>query len=438
MSGGVEFDRDVITALNWLGGTTGDPRGFYHRLKRAQDNYINETSKKDNFGAVFDKAWYGDDIVAGYFSQAKSLIDSRRSFEISTASQIIPWLKQLGQNIEVINKIPGAIERAKRMLDNTTVYPDTALFELILAGNYAVMGYDVEFIPERKGIAKTPEFKCSVYDELEFFVECKRLQKGKYVSEEENAHLRQVKPVQFRIHSKRMSVWIDVTYKNEVENIPESYLLNHLSNYCRKNYSWDDEYGVGSIKEAKLFDLKRDVEVNGSISFHTKLARLLKGADLDDCNYNIIADGRPDENDPRFISRIKFSSLVTWRCISEKSMESRSRHIKTTMAEIEKQVASYGLGVGHIAIDIDVQRHVADKRREKIKNVTEAFEIKSGLVRLNIHYLVTRVEENHSWMVDETLDYFSSSELVKHVVPVVQIFPDAKAFSNDLPAWYQK
>lgn len=438
MSGGVELDMDVINALMWLAETTTDPRGFSQRLEMAQGNYIKETSKKINFGVPFDKRWYGDDVVAGFFSQAKSLIDSRRAFEISTASQIIPWVKQLGQNVNVLNEIPGAKERAKRMLDSTSVYPDTALFELILAGNYAAMGYDVEFIPEKKGIAKTPEFKCSFLDEVEFVVECKRLQKGMYASQEESAHLRKIHPVELRVCSKKMSVWIDVTYKNEVDKIPETYLLDHLSNYYAVDYNWDDEYGIGFIKQAKLHDLKKDIEENGSISFHTKLARLLKGKEVDDNNYNIIASGRPDDQDPRFISKIKHASLVTWRCVSEQSFEGRSRHIKSTLAEIEKQVTSHGLGVGHIAIDIDVQKEVADKRREKNKKVAEEFEMKSELVRLNIHYLVTRIEENHSWMVDETLDYFCSNTLVKYVVPLVQIFPDAIVFDNDLPAWYQK
>lgn len=438
MRGGVELDMDVIKALRWLAETTNDPRGFSQRLEIAQNNYIKETSKKVNFGVVFDKAWYGDDVVAGFFSQAKSLIDSRRAFEISTASQIIPWVKQLGKNIDILDQMPGAKERAKRMLDSTSVYPDTALFELILAGNYAAMGYDVEFIPEKKGIAKTPEFKCSFHDGVDFVVECKRLQKGKYACQEESAHLRQIQPVELRIRSKRMSIWMDVTYKNEVDKIPDTYLVNHLSNYYGVDYNWDDEYGVGFIKQAKLHELKKDVEINGSISFHTKLARLLKGKDLDDNNYNIIALGRSDERDPRFISKIKYASLVTWRCVSEQSLEGRSRHIKSTLAEIEKQTSSYGLGVGHIAIDIDVQKEVADKRREKNKKVAQEFEMESELVRLNIHYLLTRIEENHSWMVDETLDYFCSNDLVKYIVPLVQIFPDAIIFNNDLPAWYQK
>ena len=437
MSGGVELDMDVMKALRWLAATTTDPQGFSERLEVAQDNYIKETSKKVNFGAPFDKSWYGDDVVAGFFSQAKSLIDNRRAFEISTASQIIPWVKQLGQNVKILNEISGAKERAKRMLDSTSVYPDTALFELILAGNYASMGYEVEFIPERKGIAKTPEFKCSYDGGVEFFVECKRLQKGSYAIQEEHTHFIRAHLAELRIHSKRMSVWMDVTYKTEVKETPDNYLLNHLSNYYGKDYSWDDDFGVGFVKAVNLNSAKYDVEVNGSLSFHSKLARLLKGNPIGDDFYNIFASGRPDERDQRFISKIKYASLLTWRCINEKSLECRSRHIKSTLAEIEKQISDNGLGVGHVAIDADTQKDVADKRREKNLEVTKSFKLESKLVRLNIHYLVQRIEESHSWMVDETLDYFYTDKLIEYFIPAVQIFPEADEFNNDLPGWHQ-
>jgi hypothetical protein len=68
MSGGVELDMDVMKALRWLAETTTDPQGFSERLEVAQDNYIKETSKKVNFGTPFDKSWYGDDVVAGFFA----------------------------------------------------------------------------------------------------------------------------------------------------------------------------------------------------------------------------------------------------------------------------------------------------------------------------------------------------------------------------------
>ncbi|EPV8431755.1 hypothetical protein ACWAST_003116 [Klebsiella quasipneumoniae] len=437
MNVGVEWNVSVIKAITWLAKTTTDPREFSKRLEQAQTNYINETSKKTNFGAQFDKGWYGDDVVAGFFSQAKSLIDNRRAFEISMASHIIPWMYQLGLCVDFLDNVSGAVERARRMLESNTVYPDTAMFELILAGNYAAIGYEVEFIPERKGIAKTPDLKCSLDGGGEFFVECKRLQKGPYSVQEENAHFIRAKLVEGRVHSKRMSVWMDVTYKSEVISTPENYLVNHLSNYYGKDYHWDDDYGTGFVKASKLQSARNEVEANGSLSFHTKLARLLKGSALSDDFFNVFAFGQPDERDPRFISKIKYASLLTWRCINEVSFEKRSRHITNNLSEIEKQISNYGVGVGHIAMDVDVQRDVADKRREKNLEATKSFKLESKLVRFNIHYLVPRIDENHSWMVDETLDYFYNDKIIHDIIPAVRIFPEAAAFNNDLPGWHQ-
>jgi hypothetical protein len=79
-----------------------------------------------------------------------------------------------------------------------------------------------------------------------------------------------------------------------------------------------------------------------------------------------------------------------------KNLWSVVRHIKSTLAEIEKQISNNGLGVGHVAIDADTSKDVADKRREKNLEVTKSFKLESKLVRLNIHYLVQRIEESHS------------------------------------------
>ncbi|HGL4465969.1 TPA: hypothetical protein ACKE6M_004853, partial [Klebsiella pneumoniae] len=152
---------------------------------------------------------------------------------------------------------------------------------------------------------------------------------------------------------------------------------------------------------------------------------------------NVFAFGQPDERDPRFISKIKYASLLTWRCINEVSFEKRSRHITNNLSEIEKQISNYGVGVGHIAMDVDVQRDVADKRREKNLEATKSFKLESKLVRFNIHYLVPRIDENYSWMVDETLDYFYNDKIIHDIIPAVRIFPEAAAFNNDLPGWHQ-
>ncbi|MGQ8482515.1 hypothetical protein NFJ68_06775 [Klebsiella aerogenes] len=431
-------DKDIENALQWLSKTLPEPNSLFDRMCLAQENYIKESALKVNVGKESKIEWHGCDVVAGFFSQAKSYLDNRRSCDISAASKILPWVKQLGVNVEYLNNIPGAVERAKRMLESYTVYPDNALFELILAGNYAAKGFDVEFIPEQKGIAKTPEFKCSFDGKALFVVECKRLKKGQYAQQEESAHSTRASFIESRVHLKRMSVWMDVTYKCEVNETPDDYLLKHLCNYYGKEYSWSDDYGSGFIKPANLRRVNDDIKLKGSLSLHTKLARLIKTSPLDGEFYNVYAFGRPDERDPRFFSKINYATLLTWRNVSEVSLENRSRHITKHLKEIEDQISNNGLGVGHLVIDADVQKDVADKRREKNIEAALSFRIKSKLVRLNIHYLVPRVDEDNSWLVDETLEFFSGDELISHLFPEVKLFSGVELFENDLPAWHQK
>ncbi|HCM9138827.1 hypothetical protein [Enterobacter ludwigii] len=437
MFGGIEYDRDVLDGLEWLASIMPDKRDFYSRLAKAQRHYIIATSKTANFCKPYDPLWYGPDFVASFFSQAKSLLDNRRAYELNRASHVIPWVKRLGQCAELLNNIPGAKERAKRMLLNDKVFPDTALFELVLAGNYASIGYDVEFVPEEKGIRKTPEFKCSINDDEFFYVECKRLQTGFYEKQEKAAHSMRARLAEIIINIKKMNIWLDVTYSCEVKDTPEDYLSRHLSMFKGMTYNWEDEFGSGFIQPADLKKIRKDISENGSLLFSVKLPRLIKGSPLDDENYNVFVSGKPDERDPRYIASLKHASLVTWRCINEISFEARSRHVTKTLAEIDEQLLGHGLGVGHIALDVDVQKSVADKRRAKNDEATRKFHTRADFVRVNIHYLVPRTVEYNSWMVDETVDEFYVDKMVNDIIPLVQAFPEAILFNNDLPAWHQ-
>lgn len=56
-------------------------------------------------------------------------------------------------------------------------------------------------------------------------VEFKRLRRGKYESDERNRHKRIFRQAAALIDERRLSVDIDVNYKKELRDIPESYLV---------------------------------------------------------------------------------------------------------------------------------------------------------------------------------------------------------------------
>lgn len=96
------------------------------------------------------------------------------------------------------------------------------------------------------------------------------------------------------------------------------------------------------------------------------------------------------------------------------------------------------IGAAHIAIEVDVQADVADLRRIKNNKAISTFKFKSQIIRVNTHYLVPRVDENASWMIDETVDELMRNHQSHDLIPLVQILPNATLFDNGLPGWKQK
>ncbi|MEI3774581.1 hypothetical protein [Pectobacterium brasiliense] len=434
---GVMDDEFVSMGLEWLCQVQDDSGAFLSRLEKAQCKYIASTNDPANFGKDFDIKLYGHDIVASFFAQAKSLLDNRRVYDISIASNIIPWVKQLGRNCHLIEAIPGAKERAKRMLEDETVYPDTALFELVVAGNYADRGFQVEFIPEQKGIAKTPDLKYRGQDGQDFYIECKRLQKGRYETIEKQHHREIINHEKTMRILEEFNLWMDITYKSEVKDIPHDYIYKHLKHYEGNFYTWNDIYGQGVVRPISLSALLTDILINGSIMFNTKFARLIKGDVLRDEYYNIYARVKPDDRDNRFVECVYQAALVTWRCVNEASFEGRSKHVTSLLKTIDDQLLNFGPGIAHIAIDVDVQGDVADKRRQKNIEAITRFRPDSRLCRTMVHYMVPRIDEDSAWMVDETSDELLSYPPELGITPRVAVFTDSETLDNDRPGWRQ-
>ena len=226
---GVEEDEDVQAALAWFAAVSGSPKAFVERLVCAQQAYRTITASPSNLGQNPNLGAISQDVVGAFLAQAKSLLDDRRSYDPSLASQIIPWVKQIGRNVNALPYIPGANERAARMLRAETVAPDGAMLELVMASNYAADGFDVAFIEEAGGRARTPDQRLSASGSAKpIFVEYKRLKRGQYEIQEEAQHKELFLKSAELIYERRLSVHVDVTYTQELREVPDRYLADCL------------------------------------------------------------------------------------------------------------------------------------------------------------------------------------------------------------------
>lgn len=163
------------------------------------------------------------------------------------------------------------------------------------------------------------------------------------------------------------------------------------------------------------------------------MARLLSGNPVRDDGYNLAVDLIPDDRDPRFFQDFRYGSVVTWQCTAPAAIERKARHVKTKLAEAGRQVATQKVGVIHLAMDVALGCESSDLRRQRNKEVITEFRAESMVAALYVHYLVPRISESHSWLVDETCDKFGHDG----DPPTMMIFPGSEALGNDLPAWQQ-
>lgn len=437
---GVEHDPEVEAGLHWLAAASGDPTEFWQRISDAQRRYYLFTEAPEHRGRDPKLTDLGPDVVASVLAQAKSLLDSRRTYDLAFASRCIPWVKQIGVNALALNSVSGSMQRARRMLADCGTAPDGPLLELVMGGNYANDGLDVVFVPEAPGQAKTPDLHLFVPGSaVPVAIELKRLRPGLYEQEERVQHRRIFKGAAAILEAHRLSVHIDVTYTVELAQVPEGYLADRLSRFIGSPlvllgaFPWRDEFGAGEIRPANL-DAVREDTLNTSLFFGTKLARLLSGSEVRENGYHLAASGVPDPRDSRFMSQVHHASVVTWQCTAAGAIEKKARHVKNKLVEAERQIEAAGVGIIHLAMDAEVGCESSDLRRERNKQAILEFQSESMLAALYVHYLVPRMPEAHAWLLDETVDKFGPTP---EAVPSRMIFPGSTAMDNDLPAWKQ-
>lgn len=439
LSGGVDNDPEIANALVWLATSSGDAPAFFARLNAAQKRYCVVTA--DFSARVKDLSWpeLGPDIVAAYLAQGLSLLNDRRSYDFTLVSYVAPWLKQLGTNLAALKQVKGASDRAMRLLRQRQVLPDTALFELVMASNYAAEGFDVAFIEEGPG--KTPDLRLSSSEsDSDLFVELKCLQRGEYEIEERRRHLdifRQLEPL---LHEQGLSVDVNVTYVKELADVPVDYLFQKVNCALASRillsggYPWRDEFGSGLIRGANVTAVHRDTR-ESYLYFGTKMARLLSGRVVSENNYHLAARASANTEDPRYVDQMEFGSVVTWQCIAPKAIERKAKYVRSKLAEADRQIADHGQGIIHIAMEAELHSEASDLRRQRNRDTLGTFQMKSQTTNVYLHYLVPRVCEDHSWLMDETVDLFSHLD---HQPPLFPAFPNSTTLDNDEPAWWQR
>lgn len=406
---GIEHDQEIENAFAWLGQEAGAE--FQTRLGTAKQHF--STAMLPHTGSML---WPGpmsllppDDLPAGILLQAFALLRDRRYFDSRLAARTLPFFKLIGSALPHLSNVPGAQERARAFVHPRNDHPEGTLLELATGARYLLEGFEVRFIPETD--RRTPDIALVLIGG-EVHVECKRMRPSQYELAESRNVRRLFAPACELVDGHNAFVHLDVTFLAPLEGVPEDYLLEHMQRALSqpdREYAWNDAVARGNIVPGDRQALREDTE-DSSLLVGPKLFRLFTHNVVPSQRVIMGVRGAAHEYDPRYLHDFEAIALCSWDSESGESIETRARHVRSKLAEIDRQLLGCRLGAAHIVVDAERDARAADLRRARIQEQITTFRFDSNLGAVTTHYLLTHTAEDRSWTIDETADYASRIE----------------------------
>jgi len=351
---------------------------------------------------LFDPA----DTIAWYVFQAETFATDRAFWTPDGVAEAVPYLTRLGKELQRLLTIPGIEERASRMMLAERRQPDGVLFELLVALAYRRGGWNVEFVPEVRGGARTPDLLVS-RPRSHWAVECKRMTPSPYGTDERSRGAQIANPVHALALERYCSTKVIVKYKVEFSDIPDDYLAKAVEPAISRNSReiWDDEISTG-IAEPINWSLARRILRNDYVYFGgSRMIEILCGSYFHHAEHSMSAKWRPWGDRPDYADAVYHASVVSWISGSSEARRKKTRHFKRIVAGAERQLPSDVPGVVHVGIDSkigsdDFSRHILNHMYARDFSLTN-----SRLRWIYGNYFVPEqtTRKNESWAFTETM-----------------------------------
>lgn len=428
---GLEHDSDIKQALAWMRSVAGSD--LDRRIEAAKEHFFDASLPSAGsmlWPDLVDLLPPGD-LAGGIILQAHALIHDRRFFDARLASRTIPFLKLIGSILPNLSQVEGAEERAREFLNPRNGHPEGSLLELAIAARYMLEGFHLRFIPESDRM--TPDIEL-LSDRGRAQIECKRLRAGQYEMSE-RTKVRDMFAVACDLAAARNSfVHLDVTFLAPLGSVPISYLMEHMAHAVVESpvdYTWEDAFARGKIVQGDHQALREDT-VDSSLLVGPKLFRLFTQKVVPSQRVLMGARGASHELDPRYLDSFEAVALCSWDTESTESVATRARHVRSKLAEIDRQLQGCEIGAAHIVVDADRDSNAADLRRERNREQITGFRFDSNIGAITTHYLLTHTAETKSWTIDETADY--ASRMPAPLLEDPRLFMKGEELGNE-PAW---
>lgn len=365
--------------------------------------------------ANFNYSVVPDDRAGWYLYQAQLYLENPHDYDLPQGCRVLPVISRLGNRLDEIIRIPGAIERMHRALTYPGLDIDSTLFELTVASVYVRRGFtDVGFIPESPK-NKSPDLKTLRHGN-EFFVECKRKRKTTDYARKERERWWTISlPLREELEKRRIPIVVDIVFHIPLLDCPNDYLdrrIIPLLKVASHGTIIDDQELRVVVKPVHLSETREALRTTMIRLDSTLLYEKLYGQFERWRGHTGLGQFQPNPKNPRFIEDVSFAAGCIWSCDSLETMRAKAQHFRRELAEAVDQLPSGIPSAVHLGYEAYDGEGVEAIRYGRLKDeMMRGFN--PGDKRLEVIYCHLFEFEStpiENWAVNETCNNWLANE----------------------------
>lgn len=390
-------DENCLAAIAWMTESL-DANAWRARLDAVQEMFhdARRSWQRGERVALFDTR----DLAAWYVFQANAYARHRVDWYEPEAYRLSPVFRRIGQLLPELRAIPGAQERAARILMEGRRQPDDGIYELLVAGAYKRAGWErVEFVPEEPGRRKTHDLSVAS-GRRRWAAECKRVGRSDYATREHAHGERLAAPVHALSRATGRSAILEVDFRLELSEVPTAYLADRMEALARsEDARWDDAVCSARVRPVAWNHLMPILARDDLYFGSSRMIELAAGSYGADADYSVDGDWTPSETRPFHAHDVARLNVIRWLSSSREAARRKAKHFRAMVAKASLQLPGDRPGAVHVGYEL-IGGNGADARRD-IANRLELLSFDPGASRLRYVYGNYMVPE-HVTAADES------------------------------------
>ncbi|MGL5130753.1 MAG: hypothetical protein ACRC7D_22070 [Aeromonas popoffii] len=439
---GKYIDNDVQHAINWIKGHLSQNE-WINRYSKIEQSIRSKMLKSfsGNWMIEYPSISIREDRIGWYLYISDAAFNNPIGYDPNEGARIIPILKRLGSELDVLKKIEGIEDKIIKMLTIERSQPDATIFEILVALLWIRNGYEnVKFIGESPP-NKRPDISAHL-NGYEWNIECKRLSmRAEYSINEKNKWSKMWGDFRKNLKNK-YSMIFEMTFHVELSSLPDNFLscqlLHLLPNITIPCKVIDNDKISVNVRYVNYDKIKEHL-VDYLVKFPSEqFIELIGGKRDNNFEFTAIVSGKFSEiGDHKanniFLDDVEFASAAYWQCDNQQSINTKARDIRKRLSSAVQQLPKELPSIVHIFLETLDGSNVEIARNKKIYNTMKTFNADGkNLAGVYCHLIQSYAPPDQAWVIDETVHYFKkgSTSFPEPIKTRSIIIPEHEADDN--------